>query len=67
VRPNDSCLQLASLLGDNPNKSFGYDELKGLMGCTSREALCRRAYRLRSAGMSIEVSNNSIRYVEIQK
>ena len=67
MRPNDSCLQLASLLGDNPNKSFSHEELRGLLGSTSRHALYQRAYRLRSAGMNIVVSNSTIKYVEIQK
>ncbi len=65
--PNDSCLQLASLLGDNPNKSFSYDELKDLLGETSKEALYHRAYRLRVAGMSVVVNRNAIKYVEMQK
>ncbi len=67
MRPNDQCLQLAGLLGDNPNKSFRYDELKGLLGEASKEALYHRAYRLRAAGMGIVVNRNSIKYMEIKK
>lgn len=63
MRRNVRILRLASLIGDNPNKSFSYDELRALMGYASREAFYHMAYRLRAAGMNVKVSKNSIKYL----
>jgi biotin operon repressor len=67
VRTSARALRLASLLGDNPGQSFSYDELRALLGCSSREAFYSLAYRLRAAGMNVKVSKNLIKYLEIQK
>jgi len=53
---------LASLLGDNPNRSFTYDELKKLLKTYSNSSVYMMIYRLSNAGMEIEVKNKSIMY-----
>lgn len=55
-------MMLASLLGDNPNRSFTFDELRALLKSFSERSVYMVIYRLRQAGMNIEVKNNMVTY-----
>lgn len=56
------CHRLASLLGDNPHRAFSCDELRLFMKSYSRSAIYNLIFRLRKAGMNIEVKNNMVTY-----
>lgn len=56
---------LASLLGDNPNRAFSFDELKRFIRSYSQQSIYMLVLRLREAGMSIEVKNKLVTYVKI--
>lgn len=55
-------MMLASLLGDNPNRAFSFDELRMLLKSVSKQAVYIVIFRLRQAGMNIEVKNNMVTY-----
>lgn len=55
-------MMLASLLGDNPNRAFAFDELRALLKSYSKQSVYIVIYRLRQAGMNIEVKNNMVTY-----
>lgn len=55
-------MMLSSLLGDNPNRAFGFNELRALLKSYSKESVYIAIYRLRQAGMNIEVKNNMVTY-----
>jgi biotin operon repressor len=57
---------LASLLGDNPDRSFSHDELRLFIKSHSREAIYKLVRHLRRAGMNIEIKNNTVKYICIQ-
>lgn len=56
---------LASLLGDNPNRAFSFDELKRFLRSYSQQSIYMLILRLREAGMGIEVKNKLVTYVKI--